>query len=120
MARWVPGRGHLANAKGPGQLKYFSKETLEGLDVSTAEVVASMEYLIALQAKDKAWVFPFFCFVSRQWAFWQQSARLRDQAYVECPRNSGGFPSFETTFSIRRVQVENPGCLAVRNDDCRW
>ena len=59
MARWVPGRGHLANAKGPGQLKYFSKETLEGLDVSTAEVVASMEHLIALQAKDKAGVLRF-------------------------------------------------------------
>ena len=54
MARGLPASRHLANAKGPRQLKYFSKEMLEGLDVSAAEVVASMEQLMGLQAKDKA------------------------------------------------------------------
>lgn len=121
MARGIPGCGHLANAKGPHQLKYFSNEMLEGLDVSAAEVVASMEHLMGLQAKDKAGgVFRFFCFVSRHWVFLQRSVRLRDQDYVGYPRNSGGFPSFETTFSVRRVQVENPGYSAVRSGGCRW
>jgi len=39
-------------------LRYLSKETLEGLDISTDEIVASMEHLIGVQAQGRAWVAP--------------------------------------------------------------
>ncbi|MDX2415971.1 MAG: ornithine cyclodeaminase family protein [Xanthomonadales bacterium] len=39
-------------------MNYLSKETLEGLDVSMAEVIASMEHLLDVQARGKAWVAP--------------------------------------------------------------
>lgn len=39
-------------------MRYLSKETLEGLDVSMAEVVDCMERLIHSQAQGRAWVAP--------------------------------------------------------------
>lgn len=39
-------------------MKFLSKEILEGLDISTAEVVASMEHLIIMQKQGRAWIAP--------------------------------------------------------------
>lgn len=39
-------------------MKYLSKQSLEALDVSMAEVVACMEQLIRMQAQGRAWVAP--------------------------------------------------------------
>lgn len=56
MARRLPGRGYLAG--GLNQMKYLSQEDLEALDVSMAEVVASMERLIEVQSQGRAWIAP--------------------------------------------------------------
>jgi ornithine cyclodeaminase/alanine dehydrogenase-like protein (mu-crystallin family) len=48
----------MAVGKGQQAVRYLSKETLEGLDVSITEVVESMERLIHSQVQGKAWVAP--------------------------------------------------------------
>ena len=37
---------------------HLSKSDLQGLDITTAEIVESMEHLINVQAQDKAWIAP--------------------------------------------------------------
>jgi hypothetical protein len=39
-------------------MNYLSKEVLEGLDVSMADVIASMEHLLDVKAQGRAWVAP--------------------------------------------------------------
>lgn len=39
-------------------MKYLSEKDLQGLDISMAEVVASMEDLISMQAQGRAWIAP--------------------------------------------------------------
>lgn len=58
MAGRVSGRGYLAGTKEIERLDYLSKKTLEGLNVSMAEVIASMEHLLDEQAQGRAWVAP--------------------------------------------------------------
>lgn len=48
----------MADVKEEYQLKYLSEKDLKSLGVSMAEVVESMEYLIGVQAKGRAWVAP--------------------------------------------------------------
>jgi len=58
VAGRLPGCGHLAGSGRLNRLKYLSKETLEGLDISMAEVVTSMEHLLEVQAQGRAWIAP--------------------------------------------------------------